>query len=96
MTWIQTIEPPEASADLRQIYEQLRAMYPPEYGIPVEALTRPDGTRDSIVAAHSLIPEAMKHMMAGLAVLMTPDLPLSRAQHEMIASVVSARNSCFY
>jgi hypothetical protein len=48
------------------------------------------------VAAHSLIPEAMHHLMAGLAVLLGPHLPLSRRQHEMIASVVSARNSCFY
>jgi AhpD family alkylhydroperoxidase len=28
--------------------------------------------------------------------LMLPDLPLTRAQHEMIATVVSVRNRCFY
>jgi hypothetical protein len=38
----------------------------------------------------------MRHMMAGLAVLLQPDLRLTRAQQEMIAAVVSARNSCFY
>jgi len=27
---------------------------------------------------------------------MSPDLPLSRRQHEMIALTVSALNSCFY
>ena len=52
--------------------------------------------RDSIVAAHSLIPEAMRHMMSGLAVLLRPDLPLTRRQQEMIAAVVSVENRCFY
>ena len=96
MTWIKTIGPDEAGADLRQIYEQVRALYPPEYGPPVEAVSRPDGGSDSITAAHSLIPEAMRHMMSGLGVLLQPGLPLTRRQHEMIAAVVSARNHCFY
>jgi hypothetical protein len=34
--------------------------------------------------------------MSGLAVLLRPDLPLTRRQQEMIAAVVSVRNSCFY
>jgi hypothetical protein len=96
MTWIKTIGPDEGDDYLRRIYEQVRALYPPEYGPPVEAVTRADGTSDSVTAAHSLIPEAMRHMMSGLAVLLKPGLPLSRAQHEMIAAVVSARNRCFY
>jgi hypothetical protein len=97
MTWIQTVPPPLADPKLAELYQQLRAIYPPEYaGEPVQALVRPDGTSDSIVAAHSLIPEAMWHMMAGLAVLLRPGLGLTRRQQEMIASVVSARNGCFY
>ena len=35
-------------------------------------------------------------LVATLAVLLSPQLPLSRRQHEMIATVVSAQNSCFY
>ena len=96
MTWIKIVPPEQADEPLRRIYEQLRAMYPPEYGPPVESLTRPDGTKDSIVSAHSLIPEAMRHLMGGLAVLQQPHLPLTRRQQEMIAAVVSAENSCFY
>ena len=96
MTWIRTIPPDKADPELRSLYEKLRAMYPVEYGPPVESLVRPDGSRDSIVAAHSLLPEAMWHMMAGLAVLLRPGLGLTRRQQEMIASVVSARNRCFY
>jgi hypothetical protein len=38
----------------------------------------------------------MRHAMSTLGALLQPDLPLSRRQHEMIASVVSATNSCFY
>jgi hypothetical protein len=96
MTWIKTVPPPEADEALRRLYEDLQGLYPPEYGDPVPAVTRPDGTSDGVVAAHSLIPEAMWHMMAGLAALLRPGLGLTRRQQEMIAAVVSARNSCFY
>jgi len=97
MTWIKTIPHEEASPELKRVYEAIRSLYPREYGAgPVASLVRPDGGSDSIVSAHSLIPEAMRHMMSGLAVLLQPDLPLSRRQHEMIASVVSVYNSCFY
>ena len=97
MTWIKTIPPEQADADLRQIYQSVRALYPAEYGgEPLPSLVRPDGGSDSIVSAHSIIPEAMRHMMSGLAVLLQPNLPLTRSQHEMIAAVVSITNSCFY
>ena len=97
MTWIRTVPPEQADEPLRQTYQSIRALYPKEYGgEPVPALVRPDGTSDSIVAAHSLIPEAMRHMMSGLAVLLQPNLPLTRRQQEMIAAVVSVQNSCFY
>jgi hypothetical protein len=97
VTWIKTVPYDRAGPDLRRLYESVRALYPREYGgEPVPSLVRPDGTSDSIVAAHSLIPEAMRHLMSGLGVLLSPDLPLTRRQHEMIASVVSAENSCFY
>lgn len=96
MTWIKIIPADQADPALRQVYESIMALYPGEYKDPVPSLVRPDGTRDSITAAHSLFPEAMRHMMSGLAVLLQPGLPLDRRQQEMIATVVSARNSCFY
>ena len=97
MTWIKTAPYEQAGPDLRRVYEAIRALYPPEYGgEPVPSLVRPDGTSDSITAAHSLIPEAMRHMMSGLGALLQPDLPLTRRQHEMIAAAVSIQNSCFY
>lgn len=96
MTWIKTVPYDQAGDELRRVYESTRALYPGEYGSPVPSLLKPDGTTDSIVAAHSLIPEAMRHMMSGLAVAMQSHLPLTRRQHEMIASVVSVQNQCFY
>ena len=96
MTWIKTVPYEEADANLRQVYEAIRALYPGEYRDPVQPLVRPDGSSDSVTAAHSLIPEAMRHMMSGLAVLLQPDLRLTRRQQEMIASVVSVHNRCFY
>jgi alkylhydroperoxidase family enzyme len=48
------------------------------------------------VQSHTLIPDAMFHAFSTFGALMSPDLPLSRAQHEMIATVVSAANSCHY
>jgi hypothetical protein len=97
MTWIKTVPYEQADADMRRVYESIRALYPPEYGgEPIPSLVRPDGTSDSIVAAHSLIPEAMRYLMSGLAILLQPNLPLTRRQHEMIASVVSLQNRCFY
>jgi hypothetical protein len=38
----------------------------------------------------------MRHLFAGLAALLRPGLGLTRRQQEMIASVVSAQNRCFY
>jgi hypothetical protein len=96
MTWIKTMPAEVASPDLRAVYAAIFALYPPDYAPPVTALVRSDGTSDSITAAHSLIPEAMRHMMSGLAMMMQPHLPLTRRQHEMIASVVSVQNQCFY
>jgi hypothetical protein len=96
MTWIKTIPPGQADAGLLGVYQAVLGLYPAEYAEPVGSLVRPDGESDSVVAAHSLIPEAMRHLMSGLAVLLQPHLPLSRAQQEMIAGVVSATNRCFY
>lgn len=95
MTWLATTPYEQADPALRRVYERLRALYPADYAAEVPSVTR-DGETDSVVAAHSLIPEAMWHMMAGFAVMLHPDLPLTRRQQEMIATVVSAQNECFY
>ena len=40
--------------------------------------------------------DAMRHAISTHCALIRPDLPLSRRQHEMISTVVSALNRCFY
>ena len=96
MTWIRTVPFEQADEQLQRIFTSVRALYPEEYKDAVAPLVRPDGSSDSIVAAHSLIPEAMRHLMSGLAMLLQPNLPLTRRQHEMIAAVVLVQNRCFY
>jgi hypothetical protein len=96
VTWIKTIPPAQADSELRRCYVDVYALHPPEYAQPVAATSRPDGSTDSITKAHSLIPQAMRHAMSAYGVLLAPDLPLTRRQHEMIATVVSSLNRCFY
>jgi hypothetical protein len=93
MTWIKTIPMEEADETLRRAVESARALYPSEYAIPVFP---PDDPRGTIVASHTLIPDALYHAFATFGSLMSPELPLTRRQHEMIATMVSVANRCFY
>ena len=93
MTWIKTISV-EEDEDVRRAVEAQRDLYPSEYSIPVHPTA--DGGASQIVASHSLIPEALHHAFATFGVLMSPDLPLTRRQHEMITTVVSVTNRCHY
>jgi hypothetical protein len=93
MTWIKTIPLPEAGKALRNAIEGQRALYPKEYATPVQPTA--DGT-SGIVASHSLIPDALYHAFSTFGVLMSPDLPLTRRQHEMITTMVSVTNRCRY
>ena len=93
MTWIRTIPIEEADAELREAIATQRHLYPVEYATPVQKA--PDGTA-GIVASHSLIPQALYHSFAAFGAMMAPDLPLTRRQQEMITTVVSVTNRCFY
>jgi len=93
MTWIKTISI-EDDANVRRAVEAQRELYPAEYAEPIHPT--PDGQTSGIVASHSLIPEALHHAFATFGALMSPDLPLTRRQHEMITTVVSVTNRCHY
>ena len=96
MTWIKTVPMADLTAAdqrLRDAYAAVMPMYPAEYGQPSEV---PELAGESIVASHSLIPAALEHAFATFGALMSPDLPLTRPQHEMIATLVSVENRCFY
>jgi hypothetical protein len=71
-----------------------RAIYPVEYATPVHPEN--NGESSSIVASHSLIPDALFHAFSTFGALMSPGLPLQRSQHEMIATMVSVANRCVY
>ena len=93
MTWIKTVPLSEANQELLQALESQRFLYPEEYEAPV---FKTDEDTGGIVASHSLIPDALYHAFSTFGVLMSPDLPLSRRQHEMITTMVSVTNRCFY
>jgi hypothetical protein len=94
MTWIKTIPFSEADERLKAAIEAQKQSYPIEYAEPIHPT--PDGQTSGIVASHSLIPDALYHAFATFGALMSPDLPLTRRQHEMITTVVSVANRCHY
>jgi hypothetical protein len=93
MTWIRTVSLADADEKLRKAIEAQKLVYPIEYATPVHP--DPSGA-SSIVGSHTLIPDALYHSFSAFGALMSPDLPLSRAQHEMIATMVSVTNRCVY
>jgi hypothetical protein len=93
MAWIQTIRP-EDDPKVAEAMAAPHAMYPREYAEPVPSVDTEGAA--GIVAVHSLIPEALRHSFATFGALMSPELPLSRRQHEMITTVVSLTNRCHY
>ncbi len=92
MTWIRTIPMSQADDQLKRAWEAQKALYPREYATPVHATEE----EAQIVASHSLIPEALEHAFSTFGALMSPDLPLTRRHHEMIATMVSVTNRCVY
>jgi hypothetical protein len=94
MTWIKTVDFDDASPALRRAMEMQRELYPIEYATPVHPVG--SGQTSGIVASHSLIPDALYHAFATFGVLMSPELPLTRRQHEMITTMVSETNRCKY
>jgi hypothetical protein len=93
MTWIKTLRMDEDER-VKQAIEAERKLYPVEYWTPAPAVDR--GEAESITASHSLIPDALYHSFSALGAMLSPELPLTRRQHEMITTVVSVANRCHY
>jgi hypothetical protein len=93
MTWIKTLRMDEDER-VKQAIESERKLYPVEYRTPAPAVDR--GEAESITASHSLIPDALYHSFSALGAMLSPELPLTRRQHEMITTVVSVANRCHY
>lgn len=93
MTWIRTSDPNTDQGALNEAHRKQRALYPEEYAVP----TAPANSgAEGIVASHSLLPDTLYHAFATYGTLLSPDLPLERRHHEMIATVVSVTNRCRY
>jgi hypothetical protein len=93
MTWIKTVSMEDDECVKKAMLAQ-RALYPIEYATPIHPEN--GGQSSSIVASHSLIPDALFHAFSTFGALMSPELPLKRCQHEMIATMVSVTNRCVY
>ena len=93
MAWIKTIPFDEADENLQEVLKKTRMNYPQEYALPVDSAS---AINESIVDSHTLIPDALYHSFSAFSAMMSPDLPLERRQHEMIATMVSVTNDCHY
>lgn len=93
MAWIETKDPSADDGALRDAFMKQRELYPKDYAVP----TAPANSGAAgIVASHSLLPDTLYHAFATYGTLLSPDLPLERRHHEMIATVVSVTNRCRY
>ena len=93
MTWIKTIPYSEADEKLRDAHRaRARALSRGVRASRPASRTRP--------AASSPRTRSFRtrcfHAFATFGALMSPDLPLTRRQHEMITTVVSVTNRCHY
>jgi uncharacterized peroxidase-related enzyme len=81
MAWIKVIEPQEATGELKQEYD---------------AAVKRAGKVFNILKVQSLNPAALQASMQMYRTTMFGPSGLSRAEREMLATVVSWANHCFY
>jgi len=82
MTWIHTIDPSQSTGLLKRLYD--------------EALRRA-GKVFNILRVQSLRPRVLRaSTQLYIELMRSADGGLNRAQREMIATVVSRTNGCFY
>ena len=81
ISWIEFVEPDKAEGRTREVYERI---------------IRERGRVANVFKAHSLNPDAMHAHLTLYMSIMFGRSPLSRADRELIASVVSATNRCEY
>ena len=82
MAWIKTTAPNEAEGLLKRLYDAAI-----ERAGKVFNVIRLQSRRPNVLRASTQLYAELMH---------APESPLSRAQREMIATVVSKTNGCFY
>lgn len=81
MAWIDVIEPEDATGDLNALYDDI---------------AEKRGKLSNVLKVHSQNPSALKEHLDLYGTLLFGSSPLSRAEREAIAVVVSAANDCDY
>ena len=81
MAWIREILPQDADGELADLYARV---------------AEPDGSVDHILQIHGVHPRSLRDHYELYLTAMKRRSPLTRAQREMIAVVVSALNGCDY
>lgn len=81
MAFIRTIPPADAPPELEDLYRRAG---------------NPDGTVDNVMSIHSLNPESLRTHFEMYTAAMHRPSPLTRAEREMAAVVVSRLNGCTY
>ncbi len=81
MAYIETIAPENATGELADLYIRVG---------------NPDGTVDNVLTVHSLHPDTLRTHFEMYTAAMHGPSPLSRAEREMVAVVVSRLNGCRY
>jgi len=81
MAWIDVIDPEDATGDLKKLYD---------------TIAEKRGKVSNVLKVHSLNPAALKEHLDLYDAVLFGSSPLSRADREAIAVVVSAANDCDY
>ncbi len=81
MAYIRVIDEPDATGELAELYQR--------FG-------NPDGTVDNVMKVHSLNPESMSAHGALYVQSMHRPGPLTKAEREILGTVVSRLNGCDY
>jgi uncharacterized peroxidase-related enzyme len=81
MLWIKTIPEDKATGDLKRAYEEV---------------LRTRGKISNIMRAQSLRPNALRSFLELYVGLMYGKSGLTRAEREIVATIISARNQCSY
>jgi uncharacterized peroxidase-related enzyme len=82
MAWIELIAPEQAKGVLKQLYD---------------AALRRAGRVYNVIRLQSRRPKVLRaSTQLYMEIMHSADSPLTRAQREMIATVVSRTNGCFY
>ena len=90
--WIQMIGVRKAEGQLREIYNQMRA----GSGTRPQVYNSPTGDAANIVKSHSLDPEGLRLAFGMSGAVHWGPKSLPWAQREMLNTVTSGANNCFY